>query len=950
VITAHDRVRSAHWFVGSSAPPFYYNLKQDQDGVARYAQGQITVERLEDVQRLVPRLQAELDRAIPQSQTLVRKLSQGPPVDAPVAMRLYGPELDTLRRLGSELRERMARVPEVNHTFATLQAGTPKLELQADEAEVGLAGLGLVTIASQLDRGLGGVPAGSVLEGTEEVPVRTRIARPRRASVSEVASSSVMPPRTGRRPRGPASSEFGALPLGSVGSLKLVPSSGAIPHRNGQRVNVVQAFTDAGTLPSPVLEKVRAELDEDPLDLPSGYRLETGGDVEERSEAIDKLRANAVPLLILMLATVVLTFLSFRLAGVVFVAGVQSVGLGLLSLAVLDYPMGFQAIIGTLGLVGVAVNAAIIILSALQSSPEALRGRTEAVRRVVVGETSRHIVSTTITTFGGFLPLMLSSGGFWPPFATSIAGGVLLSSVLSFYFVPAAFVLLTRRRPVSLSLRATAAVGAIALVSIGPSRTLAQSEETPRPGTEAVVASPDLDARLGRPGRRWSMEQVAARAAKVAPEAAEAEATARAARAREQRRRVDLGPRVRAGARYTRISKIDNDPLVSDLSPPDGVGALVSGVDDPEAQALWQSQLATQRGLSELSIQVPRNQYALYAQARYPITPLFAEILPALRSAEQVSEARRLQAEVAELDAALRATEAYLQHARARGALAVAETGVQRARRDLERAQAKRKAGTGTRPAVLRFRARLADAEREREARRADVQASAEALRALLDLSGSGPVASEEAWTRLPEARIEGDRSELLDRAYERRAEMRALDALVSARKSGVRAARGGAYPELSVAARVDHARPNAQFVPPPDDFRTSWSVSALLEWSPDGAARAAKASSEARAELGEMRQKREALRDGVRIEVTRALARYRAAFDVFEAADRQRRAAQEAYAAQRDSRRAGLATTGDTIEAQLDLQRAELALFDAGVSLRLRAVRLRRALGGPWW
>lgn len=57
-------------------------------------------------------------------------------------------------------------------------------------------------------------------------------------------------------------------------------------------------------------------------------------------------------------------------------------------------------------------------------------------------DASRHIVSTTVTTFGGFLPLILEGSEFWPPFAMAIAGGVLLSTVVSFYLVPPLYTLL----------------------------------------------------------------------------------------------------------------------------------------------------------------------------------------------------------------------------------------------------------------------------------------------------------------------------------------------------------------------------------------------------------------------------------------------------------------------------------------------------------------------------
>ncbi|MEQ9464178.1 MAG: efflux RND transporter permease subunit, partial [Haliea sp.] len=106
-------------------------------------------------------------------------------------------------------------------------------------------------------------------------------------------------------------------------------------------------------------------------------------------------------------------------------------------------PFGIQALIGVIGSIGVSINAAIIIMTALQLEPGAMAGGVFAIRSVVM-DSSRHIVSTTITTFGGFLPLILEGSQFWPPFAMAIAGGVLLSTVVSFFLVPQLFLLLRR--------------------------------------------------------------------------------------------------------------------------------------------------------------------------------------------------------------------------------------------------------------------------------------------------------------------------------------------------------------------------------------------------------------------------------------------------------------------------------------------------------------------------
>ena len=197
-------------------------------------------------------------------------------------------------------------------------------------------------------------------------------------------------------------------------------------------------------MPEEALKTVLARIDESGIVLPQGYRIELGGDADARSEVIRNLLATAGLIVSLTIATIVLTFNSFRLS-------IWSPQLLRSSpwvsacwrLAIFKYPFGIQAVIGVIGSIGVSINAAIIIMTALQQDAGALAGDIARIRNVVINS-SRHIVSTTITTFGGFLPLILEGGGFWPPFAMAIAGGVLLSTVVSFYFTPPAFLLMMR--------------------------------------------------------------------------------------------------------------------------------------------------------------------------------------------------------------------------------------------------------------------------------------------------------------------------------------------------------------------------------------------------------------------------------------------------------------------------------------------------------------------------
>ncbi len=457
VLDGFPEIRSVDWYVGTSAPAFYYNLIMDQDGQANYAQAQVTIDTVAGVEDLVPRLQHALDEAFPEAQTLVRELDQGPPFDAPVELRIYGPDLDRLRQIGEQARSLLAQGPTITHTRATLAGGEPTLRLHSDEDSARLAGLRLSEVARQLDQQLEGVTGGSVIEAVEELPVRVRLAGAERGDLAAIAATDLMP---GGEPR--TDGRFPGVPLAALGELRLEPAPGSISRRNGERVNIIRGYITAGTLPETALADFQQRLAANRLDLPVGYRTEFGGEAEERDQAVDRLMGSIGLIVIGMVVTVVLTFNSFRLAGGIFVVAGQAMGLGLLCLTAFGYPLGFVVIVALMGLIGLAINASIIMTAELQGSPAASAGDPEAIRHVVVEDCSRHILSTTVTTVGGFLPLMLSDGGFWPPFAIAIAGGTALSTIISFYFTPAYFSLVWRRKeadaPAAVAMPAAAAV------------------------------------------------------------------------------------------------------------------------------------------------------------------------------------------------------------------------------------------------------------------------------------------------------------------------------------------------------------------------------------------------------------------------------------------------------------------------------------------------------------
>ncbi|NJN60086.1 MAG: efflux RND transporter permease subunit, partial [Leptolyngbyaceae cyanobacterium SL_5_9] len=142
----------------------------------------------------------------------------------------------------------------------------------------------------------------------------------------------------------------------------------------------------------------------------------------------------------------VLSLGSFRQAGIIAVVAIGSIGMALLSLKVFGAPLGFMAIVGTMGLVGVAVNDSIVVLTAFNEDPEARWGDLKAVQRVLLKST-RHVLTTTATTMIGFVPLLSDGDPFWQPLAIAITGGIAGATLLAIYFVPAAYVLIKRGKP-----------------------------------------------------------------------------------------------------------------------------------------------------------------------------------------------------------------------------------------------------------------------------------------------------------------------------------------------------------------------------------------------------------------------------------------------------------------------------------------------------------------------
>ncbi len=175
--------------------------------------------------------------------------------------------------------------------------------------------------------------------------------------------------------------------------------------------------------------------------LPSGYWLEVAGESEKQGETEANLFSTAPLVLLLAVSILVLSLNSFRATAIIGGVAICAIGLGFFSLWLFRYPFGFMSIIGTFGLVGIAINDSVVVLAAILKDEEASTGNRRAIRQVVMGST-RHVIATTLTTMIGFVPLLVQGGRFWPPLAVAIAGGVGGLTLVALYLVTSSYLLL----------------------------------------------------------------------------------------------------------------------------------------------------------------------------------------------------------------------------------------------------------------------------------------------------------------------------------------------------------------------------------------------------------------------------------------------------------------------------------------------------------------------------
>jgi len=407
-------------YVANGGPRFYLGLEPiDPDPNRAFMI--VNVTEFANMAPVMQRIQAFANNNIAQARVQVKPMSQGGSEAGKVEYRIIGENADILVDAARKLEARIRQIPGTINIKDDWENRLIKLIVKVDQARARRAGVTSQSIANALDSILSGSIVTDFREGDTIIPVylraegdvRTNIDRLRTLNIATVAGAPV--------------------PLLQVADFDGEAEFSMIQRRNLERVVTVSAKHSI---------KSAAELDAlispnlSSLDLPDGYDIEKGGEIEGSSDAQGSLFANMPLAFALIVLVLVGQFNSYRKPLIILaVIPLTLIGVSLGLLIMPGAAFGFFAILGLLALAGIIINNAIVLIDRIDTE---INNGLEAYDAILAASAKRlrPILMTTITTVFGLAPIILSRDVLFYDLAVVLSGGLLVGTILTLGVVP----------------------------------------------------------------------------------------------------------------------------------------------------------------------------------------------------------------------------------------------------------------------------------------------------------------------------------------------------------------------------------------------------------------------------------------------------------------------------------------------------------------------------------
>jgi multidrug efflux pump subunit AcrB len=415
-------LRSLTTFVGGGGPRFWLSASPEPPQL-NYAQVLIELYDKHATSAIVEPLQRALDNRVAGARIDVRQLETGSAVGIPVAIRLSGEDMPTLRQLAARVSGLLRESPKATRVRDNWGPESVVLRLDTDPERANLAGVSNLEVARASAAATSGAHVTTLREGDRQIPVVSRMRMEQRGSLSDVRSLYVLANR-GQH-----------VPIGAVSKLEYEMRAEKVQRRNQFRTVTVSAFAAPGFLPSETLASVMPGLREIEASLPPGYRLEIGGEQEEQSKQFVNLAiVMAMSVAMIFLALVVQFKHAFK-PFIVFAAIPYGIAGALATLWLMGSPFGFMAFLGVASLVGVIVSHIIVLFDFIEEAHEKGKPLEEALLDAGIMRL-RPVLITVAATVIALFPLAAHGGPLWEPMCYAQIGGLTAATFVTLLVVP----------------------------------------------------------------------------------------------------------------------------------------------------------------------------------------------------------------------------------------------------------------------------------------------------------------------------------------------------------------------------------------------------------------------------------------------------------------------------------------------------------------------------------
>jgi multidrug efflux pump len=423
VLKKEEDVKFFTAYTGAGAPRFYLALSPELPNPG-YAQFIVMTKDMEARERVRTKLMATVDQDFPQAWVRVTRLEMGPAVGYPVQFRVVGPDTQKVREIARQVERVMASSTKVRDVQLDWNDPVRTLKVELDQDKARMLGLTPADVNLVTQSVMNGATLSQLREHENLVDIVARAVPKERLDLDTLKDVNIYT-RAGT-----------VVPLAEVAKVKYELEEPVLWRRNRDMAITVRADVKEGEQAVSVTKEIDPLLKEIRGALPTGYRVDMGGAVEESDTANKALAAVAPVMVLTILLILMLQLQSFSTMTMVFLTAPLGLIGVVAALLMFRAPLGFVAILGIIALGGMIMRNSVILIDQVRTEMEEGRDAWNAIVDAALHRT-RPVVLTAAATVLAMLPLTRSV--FWGPMALAIMGGLTIATVLTIFFVPALY-------------------------------------------------------------------------------------------------------------------------------------------------------------------------------------------------------------------------------------------------------------------------------------------------------------------------------------------------------------------------------------------------------------------------------------------------------------------------------------------------------------------------------